>query len=498
LSVGLPRVIGRYRIQRVIGRGMMGVVYEAFDPDLDRTVALKSIQLTFTTAPGQQEQFDQRFLAEARAAAGLSHPAVVVVHDVGRDPETGRPFIAFEHLRGRPLDDVVREEGPLEWRRALQVAAQVARALHVAHRRGIVHRDIKPANIMLLDGGQPKIMDFGIAKLPALELTSTGQFMGTPAYVSPEQLAGSPLDGRSDLFSLGAVLYFMLTGRVAFDGGSIPATLALITFRDPEPPSRVRPGIPADVDTLLACALAKAPDRRHGDALQLAQDLEEVAGGRPPRHLPAQADAAPGTLVTPRAPADPLLEELLLEPLPPDPPAAVARTLPPPPPTPGPTPPAPAHATLARGLSGRRGLLALAGAALLAGAAALALRGPAAVVPAGSLAPLGPPPAQLEVDLEHSLRGGTLRVYVDDDLALEEPLESYVSEDLVLLKLRKGRERATLKVRPGEREVRVQLSGDGWSATRRISGSFESGHTRRLNVRMGGLLNKELRASWGG
>ena len=119
-------------------------------------------------------------------------------------------------------------------------------------------------------------------------------------------------------------------------------------------------------------------------------------------------------------------------------------------------------------------------------------------MPAGPLAPLAGPSAQLEVDLEHSFRSGTLRVYVDDDLALEEPLESYVSEDLVVLKLRKGRERATIKVRPGEREVRVQVSGDGWSGTRRITGSFDSGQTRRLYIRMGGLLNKELRASWGG
>jgi hypothetical protein len=129
------------------------------------------------------------------------------------------------------------------------------------------------------------------------------------------------------------------------------------------------------------------------------------------------------------------------------------------------------------------------------------LPGGGALVPAGALAPLAPPPAQLDVDLEHTLRSGTLRVFVDGELALEEPLESYVSEDLVLLKLRKGRERATVRVKPGEREVRVQLSGDGWSASRKLTGAFESGQTKRLLVRMGGLggiLNKELRASWGG
>ena len=269
---------------------MMGVVYEAFDPELDRTVALKSIQLTFAASPEQQDAFDQRFLAEARAAAGLAHPAVVMVHDVGRDPGTGRPFIAFERLRGRPLDDLVREDGPLPWRRALEVAAQVARALHLAHERGIVHRDIKPANIMVLDDGQPKILDFGIAKLPASELTSTGQFMGTPSYVSPEQLATQPLDGRSDLFSLGAVLYFMLTGRVAFDGGSIPATLALVTFRDPEPPSRTTPGLPPAVDQLIARALAKSPQDRHASALEL-RGGPGGRGGRP-RRPPSVARAA--------------------------------------------------------------------------------------------------------------------------------------------------------------------------------------------------------------
>jgi eukaryotic-like serine/threonine-protein kinase len=490
LAEALPRTIGRYQVQAVIGRGMMGVVYEAYDPDLARTVALKSIQLTFTASAEQQEHFDQRFLAEARAAAGLSHPAVVVVHDVGRDPGTGRPFIAFERLRGRALDDVVKDEGALEWRRALDLAARLARALHAAHERGIVHRDIKPANIMVLDDGQPKIMDFGIAKLPAMELTSTGQFMGTPSYVSPEQLATQPLDGRSDLFSLGAVLYFMLTGRVAFDGGSIPATLALVTFRDPEPPSRVRPGLPPAIDALVARALAKNPSDRPANALEFAEDLEDVVNAREPRHLSRRRRDGMGTMVSRPNPLEELLDEADLEPLPLEAPAATS-------------PPASTASTAstapARRRPGRRGLLLIGGGALLAaGIAVLALvSDDAALRTAGPLASLAAPSAQLEVDLEHSLRSGTLRVYVDDDLALEEPLESYVSEDLVVVKLRKGRERATVKLRPGEREVRVQVTGDGWSGTRRLSGAFESGQTRRLYVRMGGLLNKELRASWG-
>ena len=291
----LPRTIGRYQVRAVIGRGMMGVVYDAFDPDLGRAVALKSVQLTFAASPEQQLEYDLRFVSEARAAAGIAHPAVVVVHDVGRDPATGRPFIAFERLRGRPLDEVVARDGPLDWTHAVTVAAGVARGLHVAHGLGIVHRDVKPANIMLLPDGQPKVMDFGIAKLPASELTSTGQFMGTPAFVSPEQLAGTAVDGRSDVFSLGGVLYFTLTGRVAFDGGSIPATLQRVTFEEPAPPATLVPGLPPDVDGVVAFALGKNPGERYPDAQAFAEDLDDLAARRPPRHLAhrrAQSQAA--------------------------------------------------------------------------------------------------------------------------------------------------------------------------------------------------------------
>ena len=306
--------------------------------------------------------------------------------------------------------------------------------------------------------------------------------MGTPSYVSPEQLATQPLDGRSDLFSLGAVLYFLLTGRVAFDGGSIPATLALVTFRDPEPPSRTTPGLPPAVDELIARAVAKNPQDRHATALDFAEDLEDVAGGRVARHLSRRRRDGSGTMVSRDNPLEALLEPSDLEPLPL--PARAAHSLP---------------AADASVSSGRRRLV-LAGGALLvaAGIAALALLpGGGGTGSVGPLAPLIQPAAKLEVHLEHSLRSGTLRVYVDDDLALEEPLESHVSEDLVLLKLRKGRERALIQVKPGLHEVRVQVTGGGFDGTRRLSGAFESGETRRLHVRMGGLLSRELRASWG-
>ncbi|MET0552872.1 MAG: serine/threonine-protein kinase [Vicinamibacteria bacterium] len=471
----LPRTIGRYQVRAVIGRGMMGVVYDAFDPDLGRPVALKSVQLTFAASPDQQLEYDLRFVSEARAAAGIAHPAVVVVHDVGRDPGSGRPFIAFERLAGRPLDEVVARDGPLVWTQAVAIAAAVARGLHAAHRLGIVHRDVKPANIMLLPDGQPKVMDFGIAKLPASELTSTGQFMGTPAFVSPEQLAGAAVDGRSDVFSLGGVLYFLLTGRVAFDGGSIPATLQRVTFEDPAPPSTLVAALPSDLDGVVACALAKNPADRHPHAQAFAEDLDDVAAGRPPRHLARRRVENHGTLVSARTEPD----ELVLEPLDPEPPRAGVGL------------PRVPHAP---GTPRRTGLVAGVAAALVALLVALALFGRGGA-PGSSLS-LAAPPGQLEIDFTHSLRGGTLRVFVDDRLALEEPLESYVAEDLVVLKLRKGRERVRLDVAPGERQVRVEVESAGFNGTRRLSGDFASGASRRLVLRVGGLLSKELRASW--
>src|SRR5688500_18665362 len=181
---------------------MMGVVYRALDPVLGRTVALKTVNVRLAATDGDGESFETRFMTEARAAALLSHPAIVTVHDLGRDPETGALFIALEHLEGRTLAEVVGKDGPLPWRTALAIAGRLAGGLDHAHQRGIIHRDVKPANIMVLGGADAKLMDFGIAKIDAADLTAPGDFLGTPSYMSPEQATGAPLDGRSDIFSL--------------------------------------------------------------------------------------------------------------------------------------------------------------------------------------------------------------------------------------------------------------------------------------------------------
>jgi serine/threonine-protein kinase len=459
------RRIARYLVEQELGRGTMGVVFRAHDPELDRTVALKTVQLAFAATPEEAESFERRFLAEARAAARLAHPDIVVVHDVGRDPATHTLFIAFEHLPGRTLAELAKQ-GPLEWHEAVRIAAQVAKALHHAHGQGIVHRDVKPANVMLLDSGQPKVMDFGIAKLPAERLTGTGQFFGTPSYMSPEQASAEPLDGRSDLFSLAAVLYLLLTGRSAFEADSVPATLTRVLFQDPPPASSLVVGLPPLLDRVLAKALAKRPADRYPDASAFALDLEAVLAGRAPSA--AAAPPGPATQVARAIPS-----------------AAIPHTTQPGrPPAPA-TPAAPLPAARWPEWKAKRR-------SVIGAAASLAL------LLVLILSALGVPSwagrASVELNLEHSLRGGVVKVFVDDHLVLEEPLESRVKEDLLVVKLREGKLTQVFDVRAGERVLRLEVEGDGFRGSRTLDGRFEAGEVLRLEARVGGLVKKDLSA----
>jgi serine/threonine-protein kinase len=459
------RRIARYVVEEELGRGMMGVVWRATDPELGRSVALKTVQLAFAVSPEEADSFERRFLAEARAAARLSHPAIVVVHDVGRDPDTNMLYIAFEHLRGRTLAQLVASSGPLEWREALRIVARVADALHHAHAQGVVHRDIKPANVMLLDSGELKVMDFGIAKVPAERLTSTGQFFGTPSYMSPEQASAEVIDGRSDLFSLAAVLYLLLTGRTAFEGDSVPATLSRILFRDPAPPTTLVPGLPPALDAVLGRALAKKPGDRYPDARAFALDLEDIRAGRVPESLPSLPQAAEGTQVSQQPP--PPVPASQGEPLRGD----------------SSTSEAPRRTRL-----GRRAILG-GGAALVLGAILLG----ALEMRFRSVTGLSPS-VPVEINFEHPLRSGVLKVFVDDDLVLEEALESFVKEDLVVMKVRKGRLTKGIDVAAGDRVLRLEVDGEGFRGSRTIQGRFVAGEPRRLEARLGGLVKKDLSA----
>jgi serine/threonine-protein kinase len=261
--------IGRYKILGELGRGARGVVYKAQDPALDRVVALKTILLNEDS--GARRDYQKRCSLEARAAGKLTHPNIVTTYDFGEEGDLA--YLAMELLEGTELRERM-EDGALPVAEAVGIAIQVADGLGFAHERGVVHRDIKPANIMLLERGDVKIMDFGIARMrSADQMTSTGIIVGTPRFMSPEQVSGQPVDQRSDLFSLGVLLYEMLTGVQLFAGEDTPQIAHKITRLEPEPPSHRNPEVTSMLDFVLARALKKDPEVRYQDAYELAADL---------------------------------------------------------------------------------------------------------------------------------------------------------------------------------------------------------------------------------
>jgi serine/threonine-protein kinase len=261
--------IGRYRIVSELGRGAMGIVYKAEDPNLDRLVALKTIILP--DDEDARREYHKRFFLEAKAAGKLSHPHIVTTFDCGE--HEGMAYLAMELLEGTDLRTRMTKEGVTALE-AVQIARQVADGLGYAHERGVVHRDIKPGNIMLNGGGNAKIMDFGLARMRMADhKTSTGMVLGTPRYMSPEQISGQPVDQRSDIFSLGIVLYEMLTGTRLYSGENIEQVQHAITQTEPVPPTRVVSGLPAMLDFVVARALKKDPAVRYQDARELGADL---------------------------------------------------------------------------------------------------------------------------------------------------------------------------------------------------------------------------------
>ena len=268
------RQVGRYLIKDRIGRGGMAAVFRAQDPSIGRDVAIKFLHAALC----EDDECRTRFLREARAAGGLSHPHIVVVHDVGEIER--RPYMAMELIDGAPLSEVLREKSKLPVRDVVVMGLQLARALEYAHAKGIVHRDIKPANIMLLrDGSTIKVADFGIAYMDegtGEQQTVVGTVMGTPQYMSPEQTRGDKVDGRSDLFSAGIVLYQMLAGERPFRGENLVAVTHKIANEEPAPLSKKRPDVPASLRRVVDRCLAKQPAQRYQTGGELAAALTKV------------------------------------------------------------------------------------------------------------------------------------------------------------------------------------------------------------------------------
>jgi serine/threonine protein kinase len=268
-----PQRFGRYAVLSELGRGAMGVVYRGRDELLDRAVAIKTVHMTF--AAEDHEGYLARFRQEARAMGALNHPSIVSVYDYGDERDIA--YMAMELLEGRELRDLM-DEAPPPPALAVDLAAQVAEGLAFAHARGVVHRDVKPGNIMVVEGGRVKIMDFGIARVRASDVkTQTGVMLGSPKYMSPEQILGQAADHRSDIFSLGVVLHEMLAGAPPFIGADIPQLMYQVCNARPVPPSHANPAVPEVLDLIVAKALEKEPAARYQDAAQLAADLRAWA-----------------------------------------------------------------------------------------------------------------------------------------------------------------------------------------------------------------------------
>ncbi len=276
---------GRYEIVKELGKGNMGVVYQAHDPNIDRMVALKVLRPDRVA----DQAFVARFMKEAKAIGRLSHPGIVTVYDVGKDQDT--VYIAMEYVTGRPLDEVARSGG-LTTDQAVEVVCQVAAALDYAHGKGIVHRDVKPSNIIVGDGNTTKLTDFGIAHMedPATgTMTQAGEILGTPAYMSPEQVKGQSVDGRSDLFSLGVILYELVVGQRPFGGNNLAAIFHSIAQQEPKAPVEIDPFVSKRLSETILKAIAKDPDQRFQSGREMARALQAAC------RVPAESSPKAGS-----------------------------------------------------------------------------------------------------------------------------------------------------------------------------------------------------------
>ena len=514
---------GRYEILAELGRGAMGIVYKARDPKINRVVAVKTISLA-GQPPEEELEYRERFFREAEAAGRLSHPGIVTIFDVGEEPETHAPYIVMEFVAGQSLDKVLlaRNDNKLPPEQALQVALDLADALDCAHGQGVVHRDLKPANILVTGDGHVKIADFGVAKLNLANQTSGERVLGTPAYMSPEQLGGEAVDGRSDLFSLGVVLYTLLTGYRPFQGNSARTVAFKVVNRDPVPATILETELPPGLDYIITRAIAKDPSQRYQRGMEMVLDIQDLQQGREPWSKAKQPDSAGS--------APPSATEIgRLSSLGPLAAQAMGRSN-------------QQSSRLQRGAA--ESLLAtmrkqsLAGALLVVGllvlgirlgrlawrqealpAAAIRTTPPAPIIPDTSRlkANLDPiagggshPPfsegrrlssrvsaALLEIEVDHKFVDATLSIWVDDLLTYTHPLEGIEKRHLVMFHQVQGHEFHAMQIPPGKHLLKVQISSgadfsEQQAAT--IEGKFASGKETmlRINFDNRGQMNLSL------
>jgi serine/threonine protein kinase len=528
---------GRYEILAELGRGAMGVVYKARDPKINRLVAVKTISLA-GQPPEDEQEYRERFHREAEAAGRLSHPGIVTIFDVGEEPETRAPYIVMEFVGGQSLDKLLSgEDRKLPLEAALQLTHELAEALDCAHGQGVVHRDLKPANILLTEEGHAKIADFGIAKLNLANHTLAGRALGTPAYMSPEQLNGEAVDGRSDLFSLGVVLYTILTGYRPFQGNSALTVSYKVVNRDPIPATVLETELPQALDYIISRAMAKDPAQRYQRGMEMALDIQDLREGRElwskakqpgstPTGMPTvlgekdrqSATARIGTAGKPRSsrrvqsPQNWAAEKLMANMRKKSfigivflmglllfglrvghvasPKAASARsgqekTIAPPSQfaevIDGKSAAVPSATGPSRTIPTAQALQPIAPrprkALIIPPAAKAGL-----VATSSAAAPAATTPATLGIEVDHKFAEAHLSIWVDDRLSYTHTLEGTDKKRLVVFHHVQGHEIHSMQIQPGTHHLHVQVTSESQSSNQSVTGAFASGAEKLLRI----------------
>ena len=494
----------------------MGVVYRGRDPKIDRPVAIKTISI-FEQDSDEEQDFRDRFFQEAKAAGGLSHPGIVTIFDVGEEPGSRLPYIVMEYVGGQPLSRILgrSKNHKLPLGPALQLAQEIAEALNYAHGRGVIHRDVKPANILVTREGHAKIADFGIAKVSHSQMTLPGRVLGSPAYMAPEQLSGESVDGRSDLFSLGVILYTILTGHRPFQGNSAATVISKVAHHDPLPVTVLEADFPPALNRIVSRAIAKDPAQRYQTGAEMAADIQKL---RVARKLLSQTagslavisqDSSVSTssaahavsrlgkaIATGTAPVSARSNVRGVE-------EASDQSTP---------------ATSSPGAYTRVGLAAASLVIVVTGVW-LHFRGhknpeqtatpnvPAVSTPvpkpevSGALAalqPARPQPARLEIEIQHHFVIARASVWLDNNLVYQKELQGATQKHDLVLQRTVGFDAGTIKLPAGPHKlkVRVQSGIDAYDLSKTISGTLVPGRENTLRVtcdRQPNLLQVALR-----
>jgi serine/threonine protein kinase len=522
---------GRYEILAELGRGAMGIVYKARDPKINRVVAVKTISLA-GQPPEEEQEYRERFFREAEAAGRLSHPGIVTVFDVGEEPETRAPYIVMEFVAGQSLDKLLlsKEDRKLTVEKALQLALEVAEALDCAHGQGVVHRDVKPANILLTEDGHAKIADFGVAKLNFANATAAGRTLGTPAYMSPEQLNGDAVDGRSDLFSLGVILYTAVTGYKPFQGNSALTVAFKIVNRDPVPATILDTELPPGLDHIISRAIAKDRSQRYQRGMEMVLDIQELRAGREPWSKTKEPGAAiiaqkeneknrssnnlrllSASVIRKSRASDKSREHgaavILLQKMRSKSVAGavlfiglvvlalrVSQFVLPGRFSPGSSgkvqtaasPPAPVISSVVKTAPKAVESAPEARARRPVKLAAVTPPRPGSVKPVRSTAPAAPTssPAMLEIEVEHKFAEAHLSIWVDDSLSFTRQLEGEEKKHLVVFHRVQGHEFHAIQIAAGKHNLRVQVTSEAgnFDQSATVAGDFVTGAEKMLRV----------------